>query len=74
MRAGGQELNAVALLGRGTIMRHEDLRTPEERFDDLLAEGKELDEIAYRLGWSNWRVRHHYRNVCASLGETPDEV
>lgn len=54
-------------------MKHEDLRTPHERFDDFLADGLSLDEIAYRLGWSNWTTKNHYRKVCLEMGELPDE-
>ena len=54
-------------------MKHEDLRTPEERFDDLLADGHPIEDIAYRLGWTNWVARAHYRKVCAVMGELPDE-
>lgn len=55
-------------------MKHEDLRTPSERFDDLLADGHSLDEIAYRLGWSNWTTKTHYRALCGEMGELPDEI
>jgi hypothetical protein len=55
-------------------MKREDLRTPEEKFDDLLAQDLSIDAIAFRLGWSNWRTRTHYRKVCADMGEEPDEI
>lgn len=54
-------------------MQHQDLRTIEQTFDDLLAEGFSLDDISHRLGWSHWRTRTHYRQVCAAMGEEPDE-
>jgi hypothetical protein len=54
-------------------MKHEDLRTPDERFDDLLADGYSIEDIAYRLGWSNWTTKARYRQVCAEMGELPDE-
>lgn len=57
---------------RGAAMKHEDLRTPEQQFDDLLSEGHTLAEIGYRLGWSYYRVERHYRQVCADLGELPE--
>lgn len=51
-----------------------DQRTPEEKFDDLLADDYTLDEIADALGWTWGRARAHYIGVCAQLGEKPDEV
>jgi DNA-binding NarL/FixJ family response regulator len=54
-------------------MKHQDLRTPEQKFDDLLAEGLSLDDIAYRLGWGMYRVKRHYRSLCEQMGEEPDE-
>jgi hypothetical protein len=55
-------------------MKREDLRTPEEKFDDLLADDHSIDEIAYRLGWSNWRKKPLPAQVCADMGELPDEI
>jgi hypothetical protein len=54
-------------------MRHEDVRSDEHKFDDLLSEDHSLEDIAYRLSWSLWRTRRHYRQVCAAMGEQPDE-
>jgi hypothetical protein len=54
-------------------MQHQDLRTPEEKFDDLLADDFSLDEIAYRLGWSRYHTDRHYRGVCQMMGELPDD-
>jgi DNA-binding NarL/FixJ family response regulator len=54
------------------MMKHQDLRTDEQKFDDLLSEGHSLNDIAYRLSWSVYRTRQHYRQVCAAMGELPD--
>lgn len=53
-------------------MKHEDLRTPEQKFDDMLAEGMKLMEIANRLGWTYLQARNRYMRICLDLGEKPD--
>lgn len=52
---------------------HRDFRTPTEVFDDMLADGHDLEAIAARLGWTYGQARARYLAVCARLGEKPDE-
>ena len=54
-------------------MKHLDLRTPAEIFDDMLAEDYSLDEIGDRLGWTPLQVRQQYLRVCRETGVKPDE-
>lgn len=54
-------------------MKHQELRTPNEIFDDMLAEEYELDEIGARLGWTQTQARARYLTVCRELGVKPDE-
>lgn len=59
-------------------MRHDDLRTPAEIFDDMLADEKPgdvdtFDRIAARLGWTWGQARRHYLKICDQLGVRPDE-
>lgn len=53
-------------------MKHVDVRTPTEIFDDMLADDKPLDEIGMRLGWTPLQVRQRYLAVCRKLGVKPD--
>lgn len=53
-------------------MKHEDLRTPEEIFDDMLADDCSHEEIMMRLGWNYGQVRSRFLNICYKLGEQPD--
>lgn len=50
-----------------------DDRLPTEKFDDLLADGEDLETIATRVGWNYRQARAYYLVVCAKLGEKPDE-
>ena len=54
-------------------MKQQDLRTPDQKFDDLLADDTSFDEIAYRLGWTMGQVRTQYLKVCKQMGVRPDE-
>ena len=54
-------------------MKHQELRTPTEIFDDMLADEYSLDEIAMRLGWSMHQARSRYLTVCREMGVKPDE-
>lgn len=54
-------------------MRHQDLRTTEQIFDDMLADDHSLDEIAARLGWTMLQARQRYLRVCRETGVKPDE-
>lgn len=53
-------------------MKHQDLRTKNEIFDDMLADGATLDAIADRLNWTHLQVRQRYLTVCRELGVRPD--
>lgn len=54
-------------------MKQQDLRTPNQIFDDMLADDHDLDKIAARLGWSPLQIRSHYLKVCREMGIRPDE-
>ena len=54
-------------------MKEQDLRTPSEIFDDLLADEYLPEEIAARLSWSPHQVRSQYLRVCREMGVNPDE-
>ena len=54
-------------------MKHQELRTPSEIFDDMLADDYGLDEIAHRLGWNMHQARAQYLRVCREMGVKPDE-
>lgn len=49
-----------------------DLRSPNEIYIDLLADGATTDEITRRLDWTVGQVRNAYLKVCAKLGVRPD--
>lgn len=53
-------------------MKHQDLRKPTEKFDDMLADDYSLDEIGRRMGWTPVQTRSRYLTVCAQLGVKPD--
>ena len=54
-------------------MKPVDLRTPEQVFDDMLADDHTLEEIAARLSWPYAQARSRYLRVCRELGVRPDE-
>lgn len=54
-------------------MKHVDLRTPFEIFDDMLADDAPLETIAARLQWNPVQARNHYYQICHRLGEQPSE-
>jgi hypothetical protein len=54
-------------------MKEQDLRTPAEIFDDMLAEDYTPEEIGARLSWSPHQMRSHYLKVCREMGVVPDE-
>jgi len=54
-------------------MKHQDLRTPNQIFDDMLADDYDLDEIAFKLGWNPLQARQRYLAVCREMGVKPDD-
>lgn len=52
--------------------QHRDLRTPHEKFDDMLADDWEIEDIANRLDWTVGQCRARYHVVCMRLGVKPD--
>lgn len=53
-------------------MKHQELRTPNQIFDDMLAEDYTLEEIGARLQWTPLQVRQRYLAVCREMGVKPD--
>lgn len=54
-------------------MKHQELRTFNQIFDDMLADDYSLDEIQARLQWTPLQIRQQYLRVCRELGVHPDE-
>lgn len=54
-------------------MKPTELRTPNQIFDDMLADDRSLGEIASRLSWSFQQARSRYLAICRELGVKPDE-
>lgn len=54
-------------------MKHQELRTPRQIFDDMLADDYSLEEICERLHWTPLQVRQQYLRVCREMGVQPDE-
>jgi hypothetical protein len=54
-------------------MKQTDLRTPDQVFDDMLADDHPLEEIAARLSWSYAQAKSRYLRICRELGVRPDE-
>lgn len=54
-------------------MKQQEFRTPNQIFDDMLADDRTIEEIGARLGWTQLQVRQRYLAICRELGVTPDE-
>lgn len=53
-------------------MKHQEFRTPNQIFDDMLADDYSLEEIAARLQWTPLQARQQYLRVCRETGVKPD--
>lgn len=49
-------------------MKHQDLRTTDEKICDMLADDYEFDQIAKRLQMSTYAVEARFRVICGKLG------